>query len=176
MKSQPNRIELGATPRIKQKPISLSDLPTLTFCWPISKVYSKVTYGTDFDIDVKMIEKEETTVKLLENKRVKAIHGVEIILSELHLDLEWQQTKFQSQSPCHLIHGWTDRQCYKITTNWSRGTDDPDFQNFALQFAFKYSNRTWPPHNGQGVSTIMALFIFFKLSFKHLKSRDCQIS
>ena len=53
---------------VTREPMSLSDLPTIIACWfDASRRYK---YGDDLEVEVKILEKDEKAVTLLEDKHV----------------------------------------------------------------------------------------------------------
>ena len=104
-----------------QEPLTPNDLPTVTICWQVDKtrtlsnVLKPLLYGKDFIINLKIIQLDEETITLLEDKPVQTSQSQLFSLNELH-----QRKTDQKDMPCHsynyiTMSSWYRRQCFKIT-------------------------------------------------------------
>ena len=74
--------------------MSWSDLPTVVLCWNTKYTNNNTTqlenrknaYGKNVSIDFRTFGLKENTITLLENKKVEALKGLSIHLSELHMN------------------------------------------------------------------------------------------
>ena len=130
-----------------QEPLTLSDMPSLTFCWRLwgEPSYNHkpfpdergLTYDKQFIIDMKVQSKnDQSVITLLEDTFIATQFGFEVHLSELHLrhtdsELKYVDSKFGQQG------SMLDKQCYKIRTMMTK-QKQMDFQNFEVQLAFRF--------------------------------------
>ena len=70
---------------VSKEPISLLDLPTVTFCldFKYSKFSSIIMYGKHFMVDADIFEKDFKTVTLVEDTYIPHLFGLKIRLSKL---------------------------------------------------------------------------------------------
>ena len=79
-----NQYSSGATTYSeKQEPITLSDLPTIALCFDFGN--TSLIYGVNVSITATLIERQNGTVILLENRNVSTVLGVEMHLSRFQL-------------------------------------------------------------------------------------------
>ena len=122
---------------VTQQHITLRDLPTITICWNVDK-YRDLggTYGKDFSIDVRVVNKEnKKAVPLMENENVQTLFNLELHLREI------RQAK-KPDMPCYT-QGWSERQCYQIASKWKGEAEIIDFKKFGVQIAIKFSNNSY---------------------------------
>ena len=80
-----------------QEPLRLYDLPTITICWKLWS--SRLIYGKDFIIDIKIIEMDEETLTLLEDNYVHTSNGLGMHLGRLffgHFEKKLKAKKTQA--------------------------------------------------------------------------------
>ena len=147
-----------------QEPLTLHDLPALTICWgvvqdtnmadnpPATKdpqpsqetlygISKPLNYGKDFIIDLKMIEKDEHTITLLQDEYVQTSDKLRIHLMELF----HRKAEKAKKPPCYEQAMITRRQCFKIDKKW-QGEQTHNFQNLRLQLALKFNGTVPKPH------------------------------
>ena len=120
------------------EPISFQDLPTLTVCIAYSK--RRLEYGKDISIEADLFE---TSIPLLENKQVQALHGISLHLSEF----------FMASYEAHPLRA--RRQCFKISPHFDGNYEKrtTDFEKFVARFGFLFPNETAFPRDGQATVT-----------------------
>ena len=122
-----------------QQPITLFDLPTLTVCWNVPKKHfdKMMILGTDLTIDLKVFEKEQQTVTLVENEYVRSQFNLDIHLSELYPIRRSVVQALCSKSD--VSDQFNRMQCYKISSKWN-GHGKVDFRRFGMQLRFNILN------------------------------------
>ena len=81
---------------VSREPLTLHDLPTLTVCWKVlewNHMGFQREYGKDFTIHVRVLEKEEKIVTLIEDQSVPTLFSLRI-----HLEQLWSKKKIGN--PC----------------------------------------------------------------------------
>ena len=132
-----------------QSSLSLSDLPTLILCWGTKYKnksdsyemnpdyeYRRNVYGKNISIDFRTYGKKENTVTLLENRKVQALNGLTIHLSELHMNKDYECDLSVSKT----AGNFRDWQCYKITSEHTETHDTFDAQKFFVTLAVKFKS------------------------------------
>ena len=84
--------------------ITLSDLPTISFCLDLDYRTKQFTYGNEVSVDLQLTERIETTVTLKEEESVSTVFGLEIHLSELR-----QAKSITDELSSYIL------KCYKVS-------------------------------------------------------------
>ena len=123
-----NQYSSGATTYSeKQEPITLSDLPTIALCFDFGN--TSLIYGVNVSITATLIERQNGTVILLENRNVSTVLGVEMHLSRFQL------LKSIIANP----NVKAEYQCFKITPSL-KDSEEIDFKRFRMQLAISFPN------------------------------------
>ena len=109
---------------VTEEPITLRDLPTLTFCWDIENGRDNlpVVYGEDFYVNATVPDHDKETITISENQGTQALFELQLQISELK----------QFWKPY-----W---QCFKISMTWN-GTISRDVAMFKMTLGFYHSNK-----------------------------------
>ena len=109
---------------VTEEPITLRDLPTLTFCWDIENGRDNlpVVYGEDFYVNATVSDHDKETITISENEGTQALFELQLQISELK----------QFWKPY-----W---QCFKISMTWN-GTNSRDVATFRMTLGFYHSNK-----------------------------------
>ena len=125
---------------VTKEPISIFDLPTLTFCITFDQKHGFFTYGKDFFLEFTIVEDQGKTTILEENKSVQTLFNLKIHLVELlprqenHLEEIIGTLKPQRKN----------RQCYKVSITVSEKVD-VDFQKFGIDISMNFSDVDFQP-------------------------------
>ena len=121
----------------KYSHITIKDLPTIVFClvYPREAIYGhkEMVLGKDFSINIKVREKGEKAVTLVENRVIKASPGLEFYLSRFWLSRYLQNNTHADYGLEYGPYINLNVQCYKVTTGWD-GNKTLDFNLFRLEW------------------------------------------
>ena len=71
---------------VTKEPLNLHDLPTLTLCWIIHGSDPPRVYEEDFTIDVRVLEKQEKIITLIEDQNVRTLFSLDVHLEQIWLE------------------------------------------------------------------------------------------
>ena len=118
---------------VKEVPVTLDDLPTLTICLESDISSESVTYGQDFSIDlVVKVKEDEKVITLVEDQNVRTMLSLEIRLSRF-----WQRLKREKL----YLQENKQNVCYKITSIWI-GNELINLHDLLLQFILNFQTKS----------------------------------